>query len=64
MIMPTRKQTSGAAMQLRRDRLDNASRFATFDARAGNRIFARTLTCIWAACQTGSMRCGLLVARK
>ena len=36
MIVPT-KQTSGAATQLRRDRLDNISRFATFDARAGNR---------------------------
>jgi len=64
VIMPTRKQTSGAATRLRRDRLDHISRFATFDARAGNRIFARTLTCIRAACQTGSMRCVLPVARK
>ena len=54
---------SVAATQLRRDRLDT-SRFATFDARAGNRIFALTLLRIWAAYQTGSMRYGLLVARK
>jgi tocopherol O-methyltransferase len=34
------------------------------DARAGNRIFALTLLRIWAAYRTGSMRYGLLVARK
>jgi tocopherol O-methyltransferase len=34
------------------------------DARASNRIFALTLLRIWTAYQTGSMRYGLLVARK
>ena len=53
-----------AARLARKLFVDRSYRRFLRDARAGNRIFALTLLGIWLAYQTGSMRYGLLVARK
>ena len=53
------------AMRLARKLLvDRSYRRFLRDARTNKRIFALTLLRIWVAYQTGSMRYGLLVARK
>ena len=76
MIVPAQEQSSAAVAQhddeldpfyrelARKLFVDRSYRRFLRDARAVNRIFALTLLGIWLAYQTGSMRYGLLVARK
>ena len=65
LSLRVRRTWGVCAVRLARKLLVNRSyRRFLLDARAGNRIFALTLLRIWAAYHTGSMRYGLLVARK